>query len=249
VSLPNLTESPDAHYISTESGYGNPEQTMFIGLWPGGKVYFCPNCAGSFFADGSLSMKFWFYRTIPGEVVIEGRKHNEPGPVAHLATLRGPADGYGETGFHPAALLFPEQGCWEVTARIGEAQMTFVTLVVWIPFERQRPGWIPENTLYETVDLSGYPHTIGFVYQTTDGGQVILEMSQGPLEEADLVTTQEPIIVNGEPGVCFQGKDNGEDVGALAWTSRGLYYRIRYAGLRLTCPELLRMAPAPESEP
>jgi hypothetical protein len=142
VSLPNLSESPDDNYISVESGYGNPEQTLFIGLWPGGNVIFHPNGSGFVSDDGSLSMKFWFYRTLLGEVVIEGRRLDKPGPVAHLATLRGPADGYGETGFHPAGLTFPSQGGWDVTASVGDAHMAFVTLVVWVPFEHSgRVAW------------------------------------------------------------------------------------------------------------
>jgi hypothetical protein len=133
VSLPNLAVSPDDYYISVENGYGNPEQTIFIGLWPDGIVTFYPGGPGTVSGDGSLGMKFWFYRTIPGEVTIEGRRLDEDGPLAQLATLRGPADGYGDTGFHPAGLVFPSQGCWEVTARIGKASMTFVTAVVWLP--------------------------------------------------------------------------------------------------------------------
>jgi hypothetical protein len=54
------------------------------------------------------------------------------------AILRDAPDGYGETGFHPSGLLFPSAGCGEVTAKVGEASLTFVTLVVRIPFD---PAW------------------------------------------------------------------------------------------------------------
>jgi hypothetical protein len=242
VSLPNLTVSPDDYYISVENGYGNPERTMFIGLWQGGKVFFCPNCSADLSPDGSLAMKFWFYRTIPGEVVIEGRRLDQPGPLAHLATLRGPADGYGEVGFHPAGLAFPGQGCWEVTARIGEAEMTFVTLVVWIPFGRPWPAWLPEGVVYEEADLSGYPEAFGLLYRTADGGRVVAETSTNPWEDTDLAYAPEPVTVNGEPGTCSRGVGSAANSGALTWSSGGLYYRIRYDGLELGCGDLLRAA-------
>ena len=132
VSLPNLTETPDPYYISQTSGYGNPEQTMFISLWPEGRVIFYPGGPGELARDGSLTMKFWFYRTVPGEVVIEGQRLDEPSEPALLATLRGPDDGYGETGFHPAGLRFPGQGCWQVTASAGDQRLVFVTAVQWL---------------------------------------------------------------------------------------------------------------------
>jgi len=30
----------------------------------------------------------------------------------------------------PTELIFPTEGCWEVTGRVGDASLTFVTLVV-----------------------------------------------------------------------------------------------------------------------
>ena len=44
--------------------------------------------------------------------------------------LRGRPDGYGETGIHPSTLIFPSEGCWEVTANVGETTLTFITLVI-----------------------------------------------------------------------------------------------------------------------
>jgi hypothetical protein len=218
---------------------------MFIGLWPEGTVYFCPGCPGSLSADGSLSMKFWFYRTVPGEVVIEGRRLDEPGSVAHLDTLRGPEDGYGETGFHPAGLVFPSQGCWEVTASIAEERMTFVTLVIWIPFEPLWLGWVPEGTLHESTDLSGYPQSFQHVYRTAEGDEVIVETSLNPWGEIDPSGVQKSLTVDGEPAICIQ--DEGEAAEALRWSSGGVNYRIRYQGSGLTCPDLVRMAQRPES--
>jgi hypothetical protein len=38
--------------------------------------------------------------------------------------------GHGETGFQSTGLLFAGPGCWEVTGRVGDASLSFVTLVV-----------------------------------------------------------------------------------------------------------------------
>jgi hypothetical protein len=39
-------------------------------------------------------------------------------------------DGYGDTGFQATALIFPTEGCWEVTGEVGDTRLTFLTPVV-----------------------------------------------------------------------------------------------------------------------
>jgi hypothetical protein len=39
-------------------------------------------------------------------------------------------EGHGDTGFQATALIFPTEECWEVTVKVGEAALTFVTRVV-----------------------------------------------------------------------------------------------------------------------
>jgi hypothetical protein len=195
-------------------------------------------------------MKFWFYRTIPGEVIIEGRRIDEAGPVAHLDTFGGTTDGYGETGFHPAGLVFPGQGCWEVTARIGEARMTFVTLVIWVPFDPFWPGWFPASALvFDGPDLSGYSTTFGLVFNAEEGREVIVETSQILWEDTDLPTFEESVKVGEKPGTCFLQEGNGLNSGALIWSSSDLHYRIQFDGLDLTCHDLLRMAVSQDNKP
>lgn len=248
VSLPNIAESPDPYYISVKAGYSNPDRTMFISLWPGGKVFLHPDGPGSQHRDGSLGMKFWFYRTIPGEVLFEGRRLDQPGPAAHMATLRGPLDGYGETGFHPAGLDFPSQGCWEVTASIGDASMTFVTLVVWVPFKPLLPGWLPEGVIATDSDLTAYPETFTYVYRFPDGGEIAVATTQGDREEPYPDEAQQEITLNGRPANCVQGMWDGQqwdaeaDVGALIWSVQRLSYRISQMGLGLSCRDLRRVA-------
>jgi hypothetical protein len=133
VSLPNVTTSPNDHFVTTIAGYQNADGTIFTELWPGGKVIFSPDGPGHIAADGSLGMKWPWYRTVPGEVIITGQRLDAPAPLMPPTVLRGVPDGYGETGFHPSGLLFPSEGCWEVTAKVGQASLTFVTLVVKAP--------------------------------------------------------------------------------------------------------------------
>ena len=48
-----------------------------------------------------------------------------------LAAIRCvPPGGYGETGFQASYVIFPTPGCWEVTGRVADASVTFVTRVV-----------------------------------------------------------------------------------------------------------------------
>jgi len=70
-------------------------------------------------------MKFWWWRLVKGRLTIEGRRLDNPAPPLHSII----PDGYGEIGFQASGLVFPTPGCWEVTGRIGDKSLTFVTLV------------------------------------------------------------------------------------------------------------------------
>jgi len=91
-----------------------------------GVITFKPHGPGFVEADGSLVMKVPWHRGDRGQLSITGRRLD--GPAAPLRA-RIPT-GYGEIGFQSAALIFPTPGCWEVTGRVGGAQLTFVSLVV-----------------------------------------------------------------------------------------------------------------------
>jgi hypothetical protein len=113
-------EKPSRRY------HGNGQ--IWTALWPRGTVVFVPAGPGEIRADGSLAMKFPFWRGpgVNGDLRIGGvGLDGAPGEV------RGEApEGYGAEGFQAAAIVFPGPGCWQVTARAGAAQLTFVTRVV-----------------------------------------------------------------------------------------------------------------------
>lgn len=105
--------------------YGNDGLSVSLG-WPSGTVVFKPGGPGFVLSDGSLSMKFGWQRAVRGWLTIVGRRLDASAPPlrSHIPT------GYGDSGFQATALIFPTAGCWEITGRVGDASLTFVTSVV-----------------------------------------------------------------------------------------------------------------------
>jgi len=77
-------------------------------------------------ADGYMEMKWWWWRGIPGKLIIEGRRLDRPAPPLRAWI----PDGYHDRGSQPVSLLFPTEGCWEITGKVGDASLTFVTRFV-----------------------------------------------------------------------------------------------------------------------
>lgn len=106
------------------SAHGNGD--LWVGgLWPDGII--AVHWSSSFVAtDGSIGMKIGWWRNVPGELEITGRRLDGSAPPLHA----GVPDGYGGTGFQASGVSFPTEGCWEVTGRVGSSRLTFVTLVI-----------------------------------------------------------------------------------------------------------------------
>ncbi len=122
VTRPNQYRQPGEPPSSTRHG----NAALSTVLWPGGIVVFSPGGSGSVLPDGSLSMKFPWWRGVRGKLAIQGRRLDAPAPPLRASI----PEGYGEMGFQATALIFPTEGCWEVTGQVGEASLTFVTQVV-----------------------------------------------------------------------------------------------------------------------
>jgi hypothetical protein len=71
--------------------------------------------------DGSIGDKFPWWRAVPGDLTIAGRRIDGEGTVRSNV----PA-GYGATGFQSTAIFFSGEGCWEITGRVPDASLTFV---------------------------------------------------------------------------------------------------------------------------
>jgi len=89
------------------------------GLWPSGVIVARPKL------DGSVAMKFGWWRNVRGHLRITGRRLDAPAPP-----LRTDFPNYGFTGFQASGVYFPTAGCWQVTGKAGTATLTFVTMVV-----------------------------------------------------------------------------------------------------------------------
>jgi hypothetical protein len=108
-------EAPDGNWL------GNGR--LWTVLWPKGMVVVPPDAVEQ---DGGLGMKFPWWRApdVHGALHITGYELSLGIPVRADVP-----DGYGDTGFQASGILFPVEGCYQVTGETGGAQLTFVTLV------------------------------------------------------------------------------------------------------------------------
>jgi hypothetical protein len=104
------------------SSYGNGK--LWVGgLWPHGLII-----VGHGFVDrrGRVGMKFGWWRTVDGRLRITGRRLDGPAPALQASV---PA-GYGATGFQSSGVIFPTEGCWQITGAVHRTTLTFVTFVI-----------------------------------------------------------------------------------------------------------------------
>jgi hypothetical protein len=80
--------------------------------------------------DGSVSMKFmwWGFRVPPKKLTIGGQRLDGTSRPLRASVHWGQPDGY-RGSFWASGLRFPRAGCWQVTGRVGNVRLTFVTLV------------------------------------------------------------------------------------------------------------------------
>ncbi len=139
VTVPNQSQPPVKNFGGTvtyspdykgprdgpvKDSYGNGK--LWTILWSDGTVVFQPDGPGFIDQDGSLSMKWPWYRGVQGRLTIRGKRLDGTAPPLRADI---PA-GYRDTGFQATALIFPTEGCWEVTGQVGETTLTFVTRVI-----------------------------------------------------------------------------------------------------------------------
>ena len=118
VTQPNGRTPPGEQAFPQHHG----NDALLTALWPNGVVLIDP---GMVMPDGTLGMKWPWWRLTPGKLSVEGRRLDEEAPPLEFDA----SDGYGDSGFQPSGLLFPTEGCWEVTGRVGDGSLTFVTWV------------------------------------------------------------------------------------------------------------------------
>lgn len=238
----------------------------------GGKIVLRPDQVRE---DGSIAWKMGWYRGVRGKLQVTGRRLDASAPPAQG---HYDSEGYGDSGFQAGWIYFPSEGCWEITGRVGDASLTFVSLVVKVPFEPRAPAWLPGQLHIKDRDVLDLPQSIRYIYGTPswldseaswDGwikgevtwgdGELSIETTQGVRKDPvpypeDAV---QPVTVHGQPGVCMQGAEDekgqwqGEaDAGTLEWSDGDFSYRINHTRLGLSCEDLLQVAgPVPAPVP
>jgi hypothetical protein len=88
-------------------------------LWPNGIVRPDPSWVRP---DGSIQVKFPWWRGVEGPLTISGRRADR-GIGRASATI---PHGYGTIGFQASTIRFPAPGCWSITGRVGATKLTFV---------------------------------------------------------------------------------------------------------------------------
>jgi len=123
VTFPNGSTPPGAAPADQYHGNG----ALWTVLWPEGIIPISEDGPGEIRADGSLAMKFpwWRGEGVRGELEIDGRRLDDKADPAY-GEIPG---GYGETGFQASAIVFSSPGCWEITGRVGDAALTFIQRV------------------------------------------------------------------------------------------------------------------------
>jgi hypothetical protein len=108
--------------FGSSAAFGNDD------LWVGGLGANGVLLADSRFLqrDGSIGMKFGWWRIRPGRLAITGRRLDAPSPPPRPSV----PDGYGSEGFQSSAVEFPTEGCWQVEGTVDGSELTFVTFIL-----------------------------------------------------------------------------------------------------------------------
>jgi hypothetical protein len=77
--------------------------------------------------DGSVYAKVGWWRGVPGQLVVRGRRLDAQAPPFRGDV--GTVASYEATGFVASGLTFPSVGCWQVVGKVWRASLTFVVKI------------------------------------------------------------------------------------------------------------------------
>lgn len=131
LAKPLPTPTPEAAAVSgpgcpatplAEGSPPGPEFAESAGHWYGNDALWA--AGGWPWSAGADGVKVAWYRAVPGELTITGRRLDGRGAlIAHIP------EGYGDAGLQVSGLYFPAGGCWEITGEVGARQLQFVRWV------------------------------------------------------------------------------------------------------------------------
>jgi hypothetical protein len=118
LTLPNGSTPPG----EPDGGANHGNDHIWTAMWPHNVLIASRDYID---ADGSVVMKWpWWWRGVNGQIKITGQRLDGDAPPLTAHTQEG------YTRFQPSGIRFPTEGCWEVTGTVGDASLTFVTLVL-----------------------------------------------------------------------------------------------------------------------
>ncbi len=106
------------------SGWNHGNGVLWVCLNPEQFIFSCEQMK----EDGSIDVKFGWWRGIRGKFSITGRRLDAPAPP--LRYTIPPVESCGDSGFLPSGLVFPTAGYWEVTGHIDDQSLRFVVHVM-----------------------------------------------------------------------------------------------------------------------
>lgn len=121
--------------VSNSTIYGNAYLSVIVG-WLDGVLRFKEGF-GTRYADGARGVKVAWDRKVHGQLSITGRRLDGPAPPLRAEVL----EGYGDIGGQTTAVIFPTDGCWEVTGTVAGHSLT----VVWEVHLSDAPARSPEG--------------------------------------------------------------------------------------------------------
>jgi hypothetical protein len=120
---------PTAPHGDARNGFNYGDDGLAVALWPDGKLVAGTLPDGGSYADiksdGSIVAKLGWWRGAAGGLEITGKRTDADAPPLRADI----PDGYGPTRFQATGITFASAGCWDVTGRVDDEQLTFTVLV------------------------------------------------------------------------------------------------------------------------
>jgi hypothetical protein len=191
--------SPAFNYGNGVLGVGLPEDGI-IRAKPGDSL-------PAVLADGSIAQKFPWQRAVWGGLFIVGKRLDASAPPVR-PDLTG---NYGSSGFQASTLIFPTEGCWEVTAFVGEREkpsgppLTFVVQVVKVGQVGDVPLTTTAISASQTVTLS--PTSTPISTASTASIPSVIQQTAKPT-----ITTESQAAASGSDRPTAGGRDESSSI-------------------------------------